>query len=149
MFGRGGEGAVELAEKVVAATAGEPSPLETLYPLDWPIERKIERIATSIYGASGVSFLPVAEARIRKARRSGYGGLPVCMAKTQDSLSDNPRLRGRPTGFTITVRDLEIAAGAGFVVALTGEIVRMPGLPEIPSAERIQIDEAGEIRGLS
>ncbi len=149
VFGQGGAGAVELAEKVVAATSVTETPLQPLYPLDWPIERKIERIASAMYGASGVSFLPAAEAKIRKARRLGYGNLPVCMAKTQDSLSDNPKLRGRPTGFTLTVRDVEVAAGAGFVVALTGEIVRMPGLPEVPSAERIKIDEQGEIRGLS
>ena len=149
VFGQGGAGAVELAEKVVEATSAAETPLQTLYPLDWPIERKIGRIASAMYGASSISILPAAEAKIRKARRLGYGNLPVCMAKTQDSLSDNPKLRGRPTGFTLTVRDVEVAAGAGFVVALTGEIVRMPGLPEIPSAERIGIDERGEIRGLS
>ncbi len=149
VFGQGGAGAVELAEKVVAATEVEATPLRTLYPLDWPIERKIGRIASAIYGASGVTFLPAAEAKVRKARRQGYDHLPICMAKTQDSLSDNPKLRGRPTGFTLTVRDVEIAAGAGFLVALTGEIVRMPGLPEVPSAERIGIDDRGEIQGLS
>ncbi len=149
VFARGGDGAIELAEKVVEATSGPASPLQTLYPLDWSIEKKVGRIAAAIYGAEGVTFLPAAEAKIRKARRLGHGGLPVCMAKTQDSLSDNPKLRGRPKGFTLTVRDLEIAAGAGFVVALTGEIVRMPGLPERPAAERIDVDEAGEIRGLT
>jgi len=149
VFGRGGDGAIELAEKVVEATSGPSTPLVPLYPLDWSIEAKIRRIATAIYGAEGVAFLPAAEAKIRKARRLGHGGLPVCMAKTQDSLSDNPKLRGRPKGFTLTVRDLEIASGAGFVVALTGEIVRMPGLPERPAAERIEVDEAGEIRNLA
>ncbi len=149
VFGRGGEGAVGLAKKVIEATSGPATPMTPLYPLDWPIERKIERIATAIYGAEGVAFLPAAEAKIRKARRLGHGGLPVCMAKTQDSLSDNPRLRGRPRGFILTVRDVEIAAGAGFIVALTGEIVRMPGLPERPAAERIDVDGAGEIIGLN
>jgi formate--tetrahydrofolate ligase len=149
VFGRGGDGAVELAGKVVEATGGPPTPLRPLYPLEWSIEKKVERIATAIYGAQAVAFLPAAEAKLRKARRQGQGRLPVCMAKTQDSLSDNPRLRGRPRGFTLTVRDIEIAAGAGFVVALTGEIVRMPGLPERPAGERIDLDEAGEIRGLT
>ncbi len=149
LFANGGAGAIDLAEKVVAATSGPLTPLTTLYPLEWSIEKKIERIATAIYGADGVSFLPQAEAKIKKARKLGLGKLPVCMAKTQDSLSDNPKLRGRPKGFTLTVRDLEIAAGAGFVVALTGEIVRMPGLPERPAGERIDVDEHGEIVGLS
>ena len=102
-----------------------------------------------MYGADGVNILPAAEAKLRKARKLGYGELPICMAKTQDSLSDNPKLRGRPRGFTITVRDVEIAAGAGFLVALTGEIVRMPGLPKRPAAERIDVDEQGRIVGLS
>ena len=149
VFAKGGDGAVDLARKVVEATSGPTTPLKTLYPLDWPIEKKIERIAKAIYGADGVAFLPAAEAKIRKARRLGHGKLPICMAKTQDSLSDNPKLRGRPKGFTLTVRDVEIAAGAGFVVALTGEIVRMPGLPERPAGERIDVDESGRIVGLT
>ncbi|WP_435010150.1 formate--tetrahydrofolate ligase [Tundrisphaera lichenicola] len=149
VFAHGGEGAIELARQVVEATEAAPTPFQPLYPLDWSIEKKVEKIATAIYGAQGVTFLPAAESKIRKARKLGHGSLPVCMAKTQDSLSDNPKLRGRPGGFTLTVRDLEIAAGAGFVVALTGEIVRMPGLPERPAAERIDVDEAGEIRGLT
>src|SRR5262249_52534260 len=139
----------DLAEKVVAAASGPETPYTPLYPLDWKAERKIERIATVMYGADGVSILPAAEAKLKKARRLGYGELPICMAKTQDSLSDNPKLRGRPRGFTLTVRDVEIAAGAGFLVALTGEIVRMPGLPERPAAERIDVDEQGNIVGLS
>jgi formate--tetrahydrofolate ligase len=149
VFGAGGAGATELAEKVVAAAAGPETPYQPLYPLDWPVERKIERIARVMYGAEGVAILPAAEAKFRKARKHGYGELPVCMAKTQDSLSDNPKLRGRPRGFTLTVRDAEIAAGAGFLVALTGEIVRMPGLPERPAAERIDVDGRGRIVGLT
>ena len=149
VFGSGGAGAVELAERVVAATSAPITPFLPLYPLDWTAEKKIEAIARSIYGADGVSILPAAAAKLRKARKLGYGGLPICMAKTQDSLSDDPKLRGRPKGFTITVRDVEIAAGAGFLVALTGEIVRMPGLPERPAAERIDVDESGAIRGLT
>jgi len=149
VFGEGGAGAIDLAYRVVAATSIPNTPFQPLYPLDWPIEKKIERIATAMYGADGVSILPAAESKIRKARKLGYDHLPVCMAKTQDSLSDNPKLRGRPKGFTLTIRDLEIAAGAGFIVALTGEIVRMPGLPLRPAAERIDLDESGDIRGLS
>ena len=113
VFGEGGAGAVELARKVVDAASAPESPYVPLYPLDTPIEAKIERIATAMYGADGISILPAAEAKFRKARKLGYGNLPICMAKTQDSLSDNPKLRGRPKGFTLTVRDLEIAAGLG------------------------------------
>ena len=102
-----------------------------------------------MYGADDVTILPAAAAKLSKAARLGYGELPICMAKTQDSLSDNPKLRGRPKGFTLTVRDIEIAAGAGFLVALTGDIVRMPGLPERPAAERIDVDPAGQIAGLA
>jgi formate--tetrahydrofolate ligase len=149
VFGLGGAGATELANAVVAATKGLSSPYTPLYPLEWTAEKKIERIARAMYGADGVTFLPAAEAKLRKARRLGYGELPICMAKTQDSLSDNPKLRGRPRGFTLTVRDVEIAAGAGFLVAMTGEIVRMPGLPQRPAAERIDVDGQGRIVGLS
>jgi formate--tetrahydrofolate ligase len=149
VFGLGGAGATELAERVVEAASHPETPYRPLYPLDWPAEKKIERVARVMYGADGVAVLPAAEAKLRKARRLGYGSLPVCMAKTQDSLSDNPKLRGRPKGFTLTVRDVEVAAGAGFLVALTGEIVRMPGLPERPAAERIDVDEHGNITGLT
>ncbi len=148
VFGEGGAGALDLARKVIEASARE-TPFRALYPLEATIEEKIGRIATAVYGAAGVQFATAAEAKIRKARKHGFDGLPVCMAKTQDSLSDNPKLRGRPEGFTLTVRDLEVAAGAGFVVALTGEIVRMPGLPERPAAERIDLDDHGQIVGLA
>ena len=137
VFSAGGKGAIELAEKVVAATAGPLTPLETLYELDSPAERKIEQIARIMYGAETVNVLPAASTKLRKAAKLGYCGLPICMAKTQDSLSDNPKLRGRPRGFTLTVRDIEIAAGAGFLVALTGDIVRMPGLLTPLSATEI------------
>jgi formate--tetrahydrofolate ligase len=149
VFGKGGQGSLELAEKVAAVADGAESPFQPLYSLDATTEQKIERIALSIYGAKDVVFSNVASAKIRKARRLGYGKLPVCMAKTQDSLSDNPKLRNRPRDFTLTVRDLEFSIGAGFLVALTGEIVRMPGLPERPAAERIDVDDAGEITGLA
>jgi formate--tetrahydrofolate ligase len=149
VFGQGGAGAVELAEKVVAASAGPMTPLETLYPLDWSVEEKIKRIAKVMYGADDVTILPDALAKIKKAARLGYGSLPICMAKTQDSLSDNPKLRGRPRGFILKVRDIEFAAGAGFLVAITGDIVRMPGLPAEPAAERINVDAHGNIIGLA
>jgi formate--tetrahydrofolate ligase len=149
VFGAGGQGATALAEKVVSATEQPGTPLRTLYPLDWPAERKIEEIARVMYGAAGISIQQVAESKLKKARKFGYGQLPICMAKTQDSLSDNPKLRGRPQRFTIHVRDIEIAAGAGFLVALTGEIMRMPGLPDHPAAERIDVDAHGNITGLS
>ncbi len=149
VFGEGGGGAIDLAQKVVAAASQPSTPFQTLYPLDWPAERKIEQIARIMYGADGVSISATAATKIRKAVKLGYGELPICMAKTQDSLSDNPKLRGRPTGFTLTVRDIEIAAGAGFLVAMTGEIVRMPGLPLRPAAERIDVDPDGQIIGLS
>jgi formate--tetrahydrofolate ligase len=149
VFGLGGGGALDLAEKVVEAASRPETPYQGLYDLGWSAEKKIERIARVMYGAEGVAYLPAAEAKLRKARRLGYGLLPICMAKTQNSLSDNDKLRGRPRGFTLTVRDIEIAAGAGFLVALTGEIVRMPGLPERPAAERIDVDENGNIINLS
>jgi formate--tetrahydrofolate ligase len=147
VFGKGGEGAIELAELVISAAAKE-TPYRAIYRLDAPVQEKIRAIATTIYGAKEVAISTEAAGKIKKATRLGYGDLPICMAKTQDSLSDNPKLRGRPTGFTITVRDLEIAAGAGFLVALTGDIMRMPGLPERPAAERIEVDSAGNITGL-
>ncbi len=109
----------------------------------------MDQIARIMYGASGVTILPAARAEFRKAAKLGYAMLPICMAKTQDSLSDNPKLRGRPRGFTLTIRDLEIAAGAGFLVALCGDIVRMPGLPEHPAAERIDVNQKGDVVGLS
>jgi formate--tetrahydrofolate ligase len=147
VFGQGGAGALDLAEKVVMA-AENNTPYRPLYGLELPLTRKVETIAQKIYGAADVTFSAEAQNKLRKLTRLGYGTLPVCMAKTQDSLSDNPKLRGRPRGFTLNVRDVELAAGAGFVVALTGEIVRMPGLPERPAAERIDVNSDGEIVNL-
>lgn len=148
VFGQGGAGALALGEAVIKAAETPPTPLKPLYSLDLPPEAKIEAIARAMYGADGVTFAPAAQAKLARARTQGYGELPICMAKTQDSLSDNPKKRGRPRGFTITVRDVEIAAGAGFLVPLTGELVRMPGLPAHPAAERIDIDNTGTILGL-
>lgn len=149
VFAKGGEAAEDLARQIVSVVAGSKAPkLQPLYPLEMPLEKKIETIATKIYGANGVSFTAEAAAKFKKAERLGFGNVPVCMAKTQNSLTDNPKLLGRPKDFTITVRDMEISAGAGFVVALTGDIVRMPGLPERPAAERIDVDENGKIQNL-
>lgn len=149
VFAQGGEGAEDLAHQVVSVVSGSKAgKLQPLYSLEMPLEQKIETIAAKIYGAKGVSFTAEAATKFKKATRLGYGNLPVCMAKTQNSLSDNPKLLGRPKDFTITVRDLEISAGAGFVVALTGDIVRMPGLPERPAAERIDVDDNGKILNL-
>lgn len=149
VFARGGDGGVDLAKKVVNAVSNKQVlPLKHTYSLEEPLTRKIELIAQKIYGAKGVSFSHEATLKIKRAEKDGFGGLPVCMAKTQSSLSDNPKALGRPTGFDITVRDVEIALGAGFVVALTGDMVRMPGLPERPSAEKIDVDDSGNILNL-
>jgi formate--tetrahydrofolate ligase len=146
-FGAGGAGAVELAEKVIAAAAAE-TPFQPLYPLDSPIPAQIEKIAQSMYGAAGLHILPAASDKLHRAGLHEYGPLAICMAKTEASLSDDRSLRGRPRGFTLTVRDIEIAAGAGFLVALTGDILRMPGLPRRPAAERIDVDPYGNTIGL-
>ena len=149
VFARGGDGALDLARKVMdAASIGPSWPLQPLYKLEETLTAKIETIANKIYGANSVIFTKEASAKIKRAEKDGFGQLPICMAKTQSSLSDNPKELGRPKGFTITIRDIEIAAGAGFVVALTGEMVRMPGLPERPSAEKIDVDSSGNILNL-
>lgn len=149
VFARGGDGALDLARKVMdAASIGPSWPLQPLYKLEETLTVKIETIAKKIYGANSVIFTKEASAKIKRAEKDGFGQLPICMAKTQSSLSDNPKELGRPKGFTITIRDIEIAAGAGFVVALTGEMVRMPGLPERPSAEKIDVDSSGNILNL-
>ncbi len=131
---------------VDTANAGSP-PFTPLYALEEPIKTKMEKIAKTIYGASKVSFPAAAERDLKMIQKLGYENLPICMAKTQDSLSDNPKLGGRPQGFKVTVRDLEIAAGAGFVVPLIGDIVRMPGLPAIPQAVRMDLVD-GKVVGL-
>lgn len=148
VYGEGGAGAVDLARAVVEATAGPTTPFRPLYDLTASYEQKLETIARKMYGADGVVISPEAQSKLRRAGRNGFDHLPICMAKTQDSLSDNPKLRGRPRGFRIAIRDIEIAAGAGFLVALTGEIMRMPGLPLRPAAERIEVDSNGEILGV-
>ncbi len=148
VFAHGGDGAVQLAEKVLAALPQESQPLPFLYQTDDSVETKLTAIAKKIYGADGVVLTDEAKAKLALLARNGFDKLPLCMAKTQDSLSDDAKKRGRPRGFTITVRDFEIANGAGFLVALTGTMMRMPALPKVPAAERIQVTDEGEMSGI-
>ncbi|MCX7922757.1 MAG: formate--tetrahydrofolate ligase [Clostridia bacterium] len=148
VFAKGGEGGVELAEKLVKLIDAEPSNFAPLYDETLPIKQKIEIINKEIYGGRSVSYTSAAEKAIKKIEEMGMDKLPICMAKTQYSLSDNPSLLGRPQNFDITVREVRLSAGAGFIVAITGEIMTMPGLPKVPSAEKIDIDEKGVITGL-
>ncbi len=148
VFGAGGDGAIALADLVAEAAAEAVPELPYLYAENDPVEAKLHAIATQIYGADAVTLTPEARARLELFSRHGFDRLPLCMAKTQNSLSDQPALLGRPRGFTITVRDFELAAGAGFLVALTGTMMRMPALPKVPAAERIEVQEDGSITGL-
>jgi formate--tetrahydrofolate ligase len=148
VFSQGGDGAVQLAEKVLAALPRKSAPLPFLYQAADSVETKLHSIATKIYGADGVQLTGEAKAKLALFARSGFDKLPLCMAKTQDSLSDDAKKRGRPRGFTITVRDFEIANGAGFLVALTGTMMRMPALPKVPAAERIQVADDGTVSGI-
>ncbi len=148
IWGEGGKGAENLAHAVVHAVENSTGQFKPLYSWDWPMELKIETIAKAIYGADGVEYSPQAKLHLKRIEKLGLSGAAVCIAKTQKSLSDNPDLIGRPTGFTITVREIEIAAGAGFVVPITGDMMRMPGLPDTPAAESIDIDAEGNISGL-
>ena len=147
VWAKGGEGGVELAKEVVRLCEEENN-FEYGYPLESTIKEKINAIATKIYGADGVDFTKEAEKEIANLEKLGYSNLPICMAKTQYSLTDDPSKLGRPTNFRITVRKINISAGAGFIVALTGDIMKMPGLPKLPAAERIDVDENGVISGL-
>jgi formate--tetrahydrofolate ligase len=146
-YERGAEGAVELAKTVAAHADREPRPFTPLYPLEASVPDKIYAVASKMYGARNVVYTKTAEADLRDIVRLGYDKLPVCIAKTQNSLSDDPKLGGRPTNFDVTVRNLHINSGAGFLVVLTGDIMRMPGLPRRPAAERIDV-ENGTIKGL-
>ena len=146
---KGGEGAEELAQKVVQTIdSANNSKFRPTYNWDQPVREKIEAVAKNIYGASEVQYSNRANLNLRRVERLGLSGLPICIAKTQKSFSDDPKLIGRPTGFAITVREIEIAAGAGFLVPITGDMMRMPGLPTTPSAEGIDITDDGEISGL-
>jgi formate--tetrahydrofolate ligase len=144
---KGGEGGIQLAEAVIKA-AEKPSNFQFLYPLDWPIKKKIETIATKIYGADGVDYLPMAESKIALYTKQGFDKLPICMAKTHLSLSHDPNLKGRPRGYRIPIRDVRASAGAGFLYPLLGEMRTMPGLPKVPAGTKVDIDEKGNIVGL-
>ncbi len=143
----GGAGGTELAEEVVRLCE-LPNDFSYSYPLEDSIEDKIAAVVRRIYGGDGVTFAPAASKEIARLTALGYGGLPVCMAKTQYSFSDDPAKLGAPEGFTVTVRNVKVSAGAGFIVALTGDIMTMPGLPKVPAAQRIDVDENGRISGL-
>lgn len=145
---KGGEGAIELAEKVIEIVESDTSNFKPLYKWEMLVKDKIATIATEIYGAEHVDYSAKAKAHLRKIANLGLEHLPVCIAKTQKSLSDNPKLLGRPKDFIITVREIEIAAGAGFLIPITGDIMRMPGLPVHPASEGIDINKDGEITGL-
>ena len=148
VFARGGEGGVELAKEVIALADSGKSDFKPLYELDMPLKAKIETIAKEIYGADGVNYTKEADKALKEFEDLGYGNLPVCMAKTQYSFSDDPALLGRPSGFKITIRNCRISAGAGFIVVLTGDVMTMPGLPKVPAAEKIDVSDDGVISGL-
>ena len=147
VWGKGGEGGIELAKEVIRLCE-QPNDFTFSYELDCSIKEKIEAIAKKIYHADGVNFTANAEKQIKTLTELGYDHMPICMAKTQYSFSDDQTKLGAPRGFTITVRNVKVSAGAGFLVALTGEIMTMPGLPKVPAAERIDVDETGKITGL-
>ena len=147
VWGKGGEGGIALANEVIRL-CDQPNDFTFSYELDKPIKEKIRDIVTKIYHGDDVAFTPNAEKQIKALTELGYDKMPICMAKTQYSFSDDPAKLGAPKGFTVTVRNVKVSAGAGFLVALTGEIMTMPGLPKVPAAERIDVDENGKISGL-
>lgn len=146
---KGGAGTTDLAEQVVEAVQSNKSKYKPVYDWNWTVKEKIEAVARKIYGARNVEFLPKAKQNLKKIERIGLSKKPVCIAKTQNSLSDDPKWLGRPENFTLTVREIEIAAGAGFSIPITGNMLRMPGLPATPAAEGMDIDNDGKITGLS
>lgn len=148
VWGKGGEGAEELARKVKFVADNCDNKYKPMYDWEWDVPSKIEALAKKLYGAAAIDFTSKAKADLKKIADLNLEKLPVCVAKTQKSLSDNPALLGRPKDFVVTVREIEIASGAGFVIPITGSIMRMPGLPSIPSAEKIDIDTEGNISGL-
>ncbi len=148
VWGKGGEGATDLAAKVVEKVESTAKKFTPLYDHSLGVKKKIETICTKVYGADHVEYSSEAHKNLREIKKLGLEHLPICMAKTQKSLSDDPSKIGRPTGFTVTVREIEIAAGAGFLIPITGDMMRMPGLPATPASENIDIDEHGEITGL-
>ena len=148
VFAKGGEGGVALAKEVVKLAESGTSHFTPVYPLDLPLKQKVETIAKEIYGAGKVQFEKKAEQMLDQYEKEGYGNMPVCMAKTQNSLSDDPNLKGAPADFTLHVSDAKVSAGAGFVVVYTGSILTMPGLPGHPAAENIDVTDGGKITGL-
>ena len=148
VWAKGGEGGEALAKKVLETLENKESHYKPLYADDMSLEDKIATVAREIYGADGVTYVPAAKKALQKIENMGFGNLPVCMAKTQYSLSDDQNKLGRPTGFSINVRDAYVSAGAGFVVVLTGAIMTMPGLPKKPAADNIDVNEYGAITGL-
>jgi formate--tetrahydrofolate ligase len=147
VWAKGGAGGAKLAEAVVEA-AQKPAKFQHLYELDWSIKKKIETIAKEMYGADGVTYLPEAEEKVARFTKLGYDKLPICMAKTHLSLSHDPKLKGRPTGFTVPVRDIRASVGAGFLYPLLGEMKTMPGLPSEPAGQKIDLDAKGNVVGL-
>ncbi|MDR0294321.1 MAG: formate--tetrahydrofolate ligase, partial [Oscillospiraceae bacterium] len=147
-YSKGGAGAEGLARAVLPLLEGEPPELKTVYPPDASLEEKLSAIAVNIYGADGVELSPAAKKQAAKLAAMGYGNLPVCVAKTQYSLSDDPKKPGRPKGFLVKIRELRVSAGAGFVVARAGDIMTMPGLPAVPAYVNIDVDGNGKITGL-
>jgi formyltetrahydrofolate synthetase len=144
----GGKGAIELAEAVVSA-AKQGNHFEFLYPLDWPIKRKIETIAAKVYGADGVDYLPEAEAKVELYTKLGFDKLPICMAKTHLSLTHDPAVKGRPTGWRLPIRDIRASVGAGFLYPLCGTMQTMPGLPTRPVYYDVDVDlKTGKVVGL-
>ncbi len=148
LWAKGGEGAEELAKLVVEVAESNPPAFDPMYDWNWDVIKKIETLATKIYGAEHVDYTPQAKMDLKKIQELGLETMPICIAKTQKSLSDNPALLGRPKDFIITVREIEIASGAGFLIPITGSIMRMPGLPAHPASENISIDNKGNITGL-
>ena len=145
---KGGEGGIALAEKVLKTLDEKPSNFKPIYDCDLSIKDKIKTIAQEIYGADDVTYSPAASKEIKRLEELGFGNLPICMAKTQYSFSDDATKLGRPTGFTINIREINVSAGAGFIVAITGAIMTMPGLPKVPAANNIDVNEDGVITGL-
>ncbi|ALO16958.1 Formate--tetrahydrofolate ligase [Salinivirga cyanobacteriivorans] len=148
VWGQGGKGAEDLATEVKAVVDQCENKFKPMYDWEWDIPKKIETVAKNIYGAAAIDYTSRAKADLKKIKELGLDNLPVCIAKTQKSLSDNPKLIGRPKDFVVTVREIELSSGAGFVVPITGKIMRMPGLPKAPSAEKIDVDDDGNISGL-
>jgi len=148
VWAKGGDGGLALAEEVVRLAGSGSNKFSFIYDTELPIKEKAEAIVREVYGGDGVDFAPAAQKQMTRLEELGLGNLPICMAKTQYSLSDDPLKLGRPTGFRVTVRNLKVSAGAGFIVALTGEIMTMPGLPKVPAAEKIDVDSTGKISGL-